>query len=151
MDYPAIFSATLGLYHPWHIVSVTFAREERRMDIRLDVFVGNLFTCPYCGNQNAPRYLEEEVWFHDDFFGYATYLNAGVPRVECCNGEVAIERPWCRAGSRFARLLESQGAVVNLPQESGRLPGPPQAGVPKDAPTETGAGKSSDTRRRSTC
>jgi len=111
MDYPAIFSATLGLYHPWHIVSVSFGREDRRMDIRLDVFLGNLFTCPCCGKPTPPCGFEEETWFHEDFFGYATYLNARVPQLQCTTGILTADRPWSRAGSRFSRVLPN-GVVV---------------------------------------
>jgi hypothetical protein len=118
MEHPAIFSATLGLSHPWHIVSVSFAREENRMDIGLDFYLGNLFTCPYCGEQKAPSYSEEEIWFHEDFFRYATYLHARVPRIECCNGIVATERPWSRSGSRFGRLLHAGGVTVSGPQQA---------------------------------
>jgi hypothetical protein len=105
MDHPAIFSATLGLCHPWHVVSVSFI-EESRMDIRLDFYPGNLFTCPHCGAQKAPCFSEEEFWFHDDFFRFATYLHARVPRIDCCQGIFATERPWSRSGSRFCRLPE---------------------------------------------
>jgi len=114
MDYPAIFSATLGLCPPWHIVSVNFAPEELRLDLRLEVFLGNRFTCPQCGKQKTPNAFEEETWFHEDFFGYATYLSARVPRLECEEGLVSVERPWSRIGSRFSRLLMS-GAVVTAP------------------------------------
>ena len=104
MDHPAIFSATLGLSHPWHIVTVTFAREDNRMDISLDFYQGNSFTCPHCGKSRPPCSAEEELWFHEDFFRYPTYLHARVPRIECCHGVVATERPWSRTGSRFARV-----------------------------------------------
>jgi hypothetical protein len=114
MDHPAIFSATLGLYHPWHVVSVSFI-EETRMDIRLDFYAGNLFTCPHCGAQKAPCFSEEELWFHDDFFRYETFLHARVPRIECCQGIFATERPWSRSGSRFGRLLEAP-AIDATPQ-----------------------------------
>lgn len=121
MDYPAIFSATLGLHHPWHIVSVTFGRDERRMDIRLDVFLGNLFTCPCCGKPTPPCGYEEETWFHEDFFGYATYLNARVPQLQCDTGILAADRPWSRTGSRFSRLLPN-GAVVTALASTGLEP-----------------------------
>jgi transposase len=114
MDFPAIYSATLGLHPPWHIVSVSFAREERRMDVRLDVFRGNLFNCPCCGAPTPPCSFDEEVWSHDDFFGYSAYLHACVPRIACCGATVAVERPWCRAGSRFVRVLKVEGTTVSV-------------------------------------
>ena len=78
------------------------------MDISLDVHQGNLFTCPQCGESKAPCFSEDETWFHENFFRYPTYLHARVPRIECCQGVVATERPWSRAGSRFGRLAKSQ-------------------------------------------
>jgi hypothetical protein len=114
MDFPAIYSATLGLHPPWHIVSVSFAREERRMDVRLSVFLGSFFNCPSCGTPRPPCSFDEEVWSHDDFFGYAAYLHASVPRIACCETTVAVERPWCRTGSRFVRVLKVEGVAVNV-------------------------------------
>jgi hypothetical protein len=105
MEHLDIFSATLGLSPPWHIVSVAFAREESRVDISVDFYPGNLFTCPHCGQQRSPLFSKEELWFHEDFFRYAAYLDARVPRIECCQGVFTVERPWSRAGSRFGRLL----------------------------------------------
>jgi transposase len=121
MDHPTIFSATLGLSHPWHIVTVTFAREESRMDISLDYYLGNLFTCPRCGEEKAPCSAEEETWFHEDFFRFPTYLHARVPRIECCQGVVATERPWSRAGSKFGRVQET-GESANDASQQGADP-----------------------------
>ena len=115
MDHPAIFSATLGLSSPWHILSVSFA-EEGRMDITVEVHPGSLFCCPSCGSRKAPSFSEEETWYHDNFFRYATYLHAHVPRLACCGGIFALDRPWSRAGSRFERLLS--GAPESAPVDS---------------------------------
>jgi hypothetical protein len=133
MDHPTIFSATLGLSHPWHIVEVTFAREESRMDIRLDYYLGNLFTCPHCGEAKAPCSAEEETWYHEDFFRYSTYLHVQVPRIECCQGVVATERPWSRAGSKFGR--------VSAPREASA------AGAPETGAPPIGAGSTTEGRR----
>jgi|SRR6185369_1463195 len=105
MEQPAIFSATLGLSPPWHITSVSFVHHESRMDIAIDFYEGNLFSCPECGKRSMPCSVENETWFHDNFFRYSAFLHARVPRIECCVGIVAAERPWSRAGSRFSRLL----------------------------------------------
>ena len=123
MDHPAIFSATLGLSHPWHIVSVSFASEGSRMDIGLDFYPGNLFICPHCGASRTPCSFEEEVWFHEDFFRHPTYLHACVPRIECCQGVMATERPWSRAGSKFVRLTEARGATADRSGKGAELAG----------------------------
>ena len=36
--------------------------------------------------------MQDETWYHDNFFRYATYLHARVPQIHCrCCG------PFCRA------------------------------------------------------
>ena len=103
MNHPAIYSATLGLCHPWEVTTVSFAKSERRMDITVDFAVGSVFTCPDCGAECTACRVSREIWYHDDFFSYATYLHARVPHVKCCCSCVfAVDRPWSRAGSRFS-------------------------------------------------
>lgn len=108
MEHPAIFSATLGLSHPWHVTSVALASDERRLDITVDYAAGS-FPCPHCGSERPWHSSESETWVHGDFFRYLTYLHARVPLVErCpCGTEVPVRRPWSRAGSRF-RLVGDQ-------------------------------------------
>ena len=108
MEHPAIFSATLGLTHPWHITSVSFVHEEGRMEIEVDFYEGNLFTCPRCGRRRIPCRIETETWRHDNFFRYSAYLHARVPYIECCDGIVPAERPWSRSGSRFTRVAAEE-------------------------------------------
>lgn len=79
------------------------------MDIKVDFYDGNLFDCSVCGTPHPPCSSEEETWIHDDFFRYRTFLHARVPHIACCCGEVAVERPWCRAGSKFVRLSAQNG------------------------------------------
>jgi hypothetical protein len=104
MEHPAIFSATLGLSDPWQITHVTFAREEKRLDITVDYANDSTFACPHCGKEVKPSKVEHETWFHGDFFRFATYLHARVPHIECCCGLFPVERPWSREGSKFILL-----------------------------------------------
>src|SRR5690349_15154033 len=103
MDHPAIFSATLGLSHPWQVVDVSFAKEERRLDIIVDYAHSNVAACPHCGNARQYHGSETETWFHSDFFRFATYLHARIPNMEkcCCGSQHLVDRPWCRTGSKF--------------------------------------------------
>jgi hypothetical protein len=105
MEQLALFSGTLGLAPPWYVTSVTFARDASRLDISVEYGQLAPVSCPFCGEQ-AVSYTEaeSETWFHANFFDYATYLHARVPRLPCCCR--TLPRPWCRAGSRFARLPE---------------------------------------------
>jgi transposase len=105
MESPYFFAATLGLSHPWQITSVSFAKEERRLDIDIDHTGSGVITCPTCGKETVACDMENETWYHEDFFRYTTYLHARVPRIECaCCGIQTMERPWSRAGSKFALI-----------------------------------------------
>jgi hypothetical protein len=100
-----IFSATLGLSHPWKITNVLFAKDKERLDITIALADDGIFTCPICGKEGIPCEMASETWYHDNFFRFATYLHACVPRIECtCCGILPVERPWSRAGSKFAPI-----------------------------------------------
>jgi transposase len=104
MENPEIFSATLGLSHPWHITLVNFSKDEKRLDITIDFAHADTVVCPRCGAEMKCCRAEDEVWFHDNFFRFATYLHARVPQIECDCGINPVERPWSREGSRFALI-----------------------------------------------
>jgi len=102
MKQPTIFSATLGLSHPWQITDISFCREERRVDINVDFIHGSTFPCPLCGEAGKTGAVEDETWHHKDFFRFAAYLYARVPRVECTTcGVLPVARPWMNSGSKF--------------------------------------------------
>ena len=100
-----IFSATLGLFHPWKISSVTVSREERRMDITIDFVSDNSICCPLCGKDGEICEAAREIWRHDNFLNYRTYLHVRVPLRKCVMcGVSEVERPWSREGSKFTRV-----------------------------------------------
>jgi hypothetical protein len=105
MDQLTIFSATLGLSLPWQVTSVSFDSESNRLDICVEYTQGSPLVCPLCGAQGASCSETRETWYHKDFLRYGTYLHARVPQVDCCSGLVPLERPWCRAGSKFSRII----------------------------------------------
>ena len=104
MEELTIFSGTLGLSPPWQVTSVTFAQESNRLDINVEYAQMNTLTCPFCGAQGdtCRPVVEYETWFRGDFFNYAAYLHARVPRLSCCCS--MLPRPWCRVGSKFSQL-----------------------------------------------
>lgn len=107
MEQMAIFSATLGLSPPWSVTAATFAQESNRLDLRIEYVQSTPWECPECGRKAAAHMAEmtAEVWYHEDFFRHATYLHALVPATTCgCGCAVVLDRPWSRAGSKFARL-----------------------------------------------
>jgi transposase len=100
----AIFASTLGLSLPWQITSVSFAKDEKRLDICIDFLDVTSPPCPNCGCGGAPCRKETETWYHSNFFHYETYLHAQVPHTECCDSIIPVERPWSRKGSKFSLL-----------------------------------------------
>jgi transposase len=104
MEQLALYSGTLGLSPPWQVTEVTFAKDSNRLDIRVAYEPLTPPACPVCGTQAADCQADsqDETWFHEDFFHYATYLHARVPQPPCKCG--LFPRPWCRAGSRFTKI-----------------------------------------------
>jgi transposase len=109
MDKPHIFSATLGLSAPWSITSIRFSSEDNRLDIDIIYDGGAAIKCPECGCDAHTQALDDETWYHSDFFRYTAYLHARVPLVECanCDGCRRVAVPWARPGTKFQRM-ESQ-------------------------------------------
>jgi transposase len=108
MEQLAIFSATLGLSPPWHVIAANFAENLNRLDISVEYAHAGRLACPHCGEKGAGPATDTkvEVWFHGNFFGYVTYLHARVPMITCgCGNTFPSERPWGRAGSHFSRVL----------------------------------------------
>ncbi len=114
MSQHKFFSSTLGLHGPWQISHIKFSRTEKRLDISVTCAPDEELACPVCGATVLACDQVDETWHHSDFFQYATYLHARVPRVTCpCCGVRTAERPWSRGGSKFV-LVSGQGtAAVN--------------------------------------
>ncbi|GFO59634.1 hypothetical protein GMST_19590 [Geomonas silvestris] len=103
MDQLVFISATLGLAPPWYVTSATISKDGSRFNIIVEYGRLAPATCPFCGAQGEGTcVLENETWFHADFFSHPTYLLARVPHFSCC--DTALPRPWCRPGSRFTEV-----------------------------------------------
>jgi transposase len=110
MKEEALFSLALGITPPWEVTTVTFSKEEKRLDITIDFARGSTFPCPVCGAEAKAYDTKEETWRHLNFFQYEAYLHARVPRVDCPNSGCGIKKivvPWARAGSGFTLLFEA--------------------------------------------
>jgi hypothetical protein len=103
MEFPDIFSSTLGLSPPWQITDVSFALQGKRMDITVSFGTLDAIQCPLCGAIRQMSHAVDEVWFHGDFFCHATYLHTQVPYIQCCE-LIPVERPWSRGGSKFSLM-----------------------------------------------
>jgi len=104
-----LFQLAMGLTPPWRVMQCAFDKEQGRLDISIDFARGGTFPCPECGRAECKAYdTEERTWRHLNFFQYATYLHARVPRVQCetCGIKV-VNVPWARPGSGFTLLFEA--------------------------------------------
>jgi transposase len=90
------------------VKSLDFSVEAKRLDIRVDFERGSSFPCPECGRPSKAHDTEEKTWRHLNFFQYAAYLTARVPRCSCDeHGVRQVQVPWARPGSGFTLLFEA--------------------------------------------
>ncbi len=105
MEFPEIFSATLGLSPPWEVTDISYSTTEKRMDITISFTTVESIQCPLCGSFKSMCHAVDEVWYHNNFFCHTTYLHTQVPYIQCCE-LIPVERPWSRAGSRFSLIAD---------------------------------------------
>jgi len=118
MQLQGLFQEALGLRFPWEVTALEFSAKESRLDITIDFPRGSAFPCSECGAEGAKAYdTQQEKWRHLNFFQYATYLHARVPRVSCPQacGIKKVEVPWARLGTGFTLLFEA--LVMTLVRE----------------------------------
>jgi transposase len=107
-DQFAVFATALGVTPPWEVTETTLSVAEKRFDIRVDFARGGKFTCPGCGQPISASDTSEQTWRQLNFFQYAAYVTARVPRLDCRNcGVKQVEAPWARPGSGFTLLFEA--------------------------------------------
>ena len=107
-DQFTVFATALGVTPPWEVTETTLSVAEKRFEIRVDFVRGGKFTCPGCGQPTSAYDTSEQTWRHLNFFQYAAYITARVPRLDCRNcGVKQVEAPWARPGSGFTLLFEA--------------------------------------------
>ena len=110
MNSESLFAVALGITPPWEVEGVSFSKENKRLDIKIDFHRGATFACPVCGTAAPVHDTREKTWRHLNFFQFEAYLTARVPRVKCSNadhGVKQVQAPWARAGSGFTLLFEA--------------------------------------------
>lgn len=104
----SLFERALNLEPPWMVKRIDFDEPQRILTVAIDFSKGSLFPCPKCGTPSKAYDTSEKQWRHLNFFQYACYLTARVPRVECLeHGILQVEVPWSRSGADFTLLFES--------------------------------------------
>jgi transposase len=95
-----LFAMGLGLSKPWIVRSSEIVEGE--LVIHIDFERGARF-------DGMPVHdTVERSWRHLNFWQYATYLHARVPRIKDEHGSVRqVEVPWARPGSGFTALFEA--------------------------------------------
>jgi len=104
----SLFEKALNLEPPWTVSGIEFDGKEGTLSISIDFPRGSSFPCPKCGQPSKVYDSSEKKWRHLNFFQYACYLIARVPRVECKeDGILQVDVPWARPGADFTLLFES--------------------------------------------
>jgi len=109
MNPELLFTQALGLTSPWAVDDIDFDPKAQRIDFRVSCEAKQL-PCPGCGRSDQPIHdRKPRTWRHLDFFQFAAYVHAEVPRVRCggCKKTTQVEVPWARPGSRFTLLFEA--------------------------------------------
>jgi transposase len=111
MDQNDLFGAALNLPEPWKVVRSGLEEAEngaKYLYVDLEVKPGSKLPCPCCGKLCPVRDTETKRWRHMNFWEHATFLCAGVPRVQCPEHKVRlVEVPWARKGSGFTLMFEA--------------------------------------------
>jgi transposase len=107
-DQFAVFATALGVTPPWQVTETSLSVEAKRFEIRVDFQRGGRWACPGCGKLTTAYDTSEQRWRHLNFFQYAAYVTARVPRLNCPDcGVKQVQVPWARSGSGFTLLFEA--------------------------------------------
>jgi transposase len=105
-----LYTALLGIRHPWRVEEVRLDVENNRIDVFLKDAAGVRHPCPKCGAE-SPTYdhAREMTWRHLDTCQCETFVHARLPRVECAeHGISQISAPWAGPRSKLTLLFESK-------------------------------------------
>ena len=109
MDQLSLFTVALGLQAPWKVTDVRFTPQTRQIDFEVGFERGSHFCCAKCGCEAPVHDTLERTWQHLNFFQYAAFIHAFVPRTGCkeCGSTRQVEVPWARPQSGFTQLMEA--------------------------------------------
>ena len=107
-----LFQKALGISDPWHIKSINFDADNKRLDIHVDFTRGATFTDSDEEADTKKAYKAydtlQKTWRHLNFFQHECYLHARVPRIKRDDGRIRmISPPWSGVVSGFTLLFEA--------------------------------------------
>lgn len=109
-----LYGHLLGIIEPWRVDSVDLNVAGKGVDVHVAHDDGVRFACPEC-DQACTIYdhSASRSWRHLDRCGFATFLVARAPRVECAeHGVLQAALPWAEPGSRFTAMFEALAIEV---------------------------------------
>ncbi len=112
-----LFTALLGIRHPWHVDKVVLDLGKNRVDVWVKEVKGLIWKCPHCG-ERGPLYdhAQERIWRHLDTCQCQTFIHCRLPRIDCpVHGAQQVPAPWAEPGSRFTLAFE--GRAIDTLQE----------------------------------
>ena len=111
MDQNTLFAAALQLAAPWKVIRSGLqdtGADAKVLYVDLDFEEGGKFPCPKCAKLCGVYDSEVKRWRHLNFWQYATFLSARVPRINCPEHKVLqVQVPWARPGSGFTLMFEA--------------------------------------------
>lgn len=108
MDPKQLFGMALGITEPWYITTLTFSKEQKRLDIQIDFRRGAAF--PLAGHEGLHKVHDtvEKTWRHLNFFQHECFLHCRTPRVKLDSGQVLLANPpWAGKSVGFTLLFEA--------------------------------------------
>lgn len=107
-----LFQQALGIGSPWHIKSIEFNADNKRLDIHVDFKRGATFADDgeNVGQKRMYKAYDtvQKTWRHLNFFQHECYLHARVPRIKRDDGRIRMILPsWSGVVSGFTLLFES--------------------------------------------
>lgn len=109
-----LYRHLLGIGEPWRVESVDLNVTDKRVDVHVAHDDGVRFACPECSEAcTIYDHSASRSWRHLDSCGFATFLVARPPRVECPeHGVLQALLPWAEPGSRFTAMFETLAIEV---------------------------------------
>ena len=103
-----LYRQLLGIEAPWEVESVDLSVTDQQVVVVVGHKKGVRWACPECARElGVYDHSEARMWRHLDSCGFATWLQARPPRVDCPeHGVRQVTLPWAEPHSRFTAMFE---------------------------------------------